>query len=438
MRLGIVGGIVAAVTAFAAPLEAQHDTITLARAVTLARGANPRLAAARAGVQAAGARIGPAGAWSDPQVQLGLMNRPISGMADPMTMNQVTVMQMVPVNGMLGARRRVARADSARVAAGSSGTALAVERDVRAHYWELYHVDQALEVMDNTVAVLRELASVATTMYAVGSVPQADVVRAQTALTRMRQEIEEMRLERVRAAAALNAAMGRAADAPIALSRQHPDTAHHAAMRPLSTTELPPLDSLMAWADSNSPELGAGHAMVSGARAGQTLARRMIWPELSLGLSYAQRSPVAGVGGDDMISAMVGFTVPLFARSRQLRMREEAGYMREQAEADLAAMRIELRAMVLGLREEAETARRLLERVAGTLIPQATAAYDAALAAYRVGRVDFMTVLDARMELLTYQHDVHRYEAMYGAAVAELDRLIGRPFAAPTPPAAER
>ena len=423
-------GAAAALAAFAAPLTAQNDTISLARAVALARQASPRVAAAAAGVRAAGARIAPAGALADPQLQLGLMNRPLSGMPDPMTMNQVTLMQMVPVNGMLGLRRRVARFDSARVAAGSDGTVLAVERDVRSRYWELYHVDQALGVMDRTLAVLRELASVAGAMYAVGSVPQSDVVRAQASLTRMQQEIEEMRLMRVRAAAELNAAMGRPADAGVALPPQHPDTAHHAAMRPLTTPVLTSLDTLAAFADSNSPELAGARAMLEAARTGQTLARRMIYPELSVGVSYGQRSGAGGLPGDDMVSAMVGVSVPVFARSRQYRMRDEALAMREQAEAELAAMRLELRAMILAAREEAETARRQLERVVGTLVPQATAAYDASLAAYRVGRVDFMTVLDAQMELLTYQHDLHRYEAMYGAAVAEVDRLIGRPFAA--------
>jgi outer membrane protein TolC len=137
-----------------------------------------------------------------------------------------------------------------------------------------------------------------------------------------------------------------------------------------------------------------------------------------------------------MGSVMVGVSVPVFARGRQFRMRDEALAMRDQAEAGVQAMRLELRARLLVAREEAETARRQLERVAGTLIPQAEAAYQAALAAYRVGRVDFMTALDAQMELLTYQHDLHRYEALYGAAVAEVDRLIGRPFAAGTTPAA--
>ena len=414
----------------AVPLPAQQpgagDTIGLAQAVALARRANPRLAAAAAVVRAAGARIGPSGAPADPQLTLGLMNRSLSGMSDPMTMNQVTLMQVVPVNGMPGLRRRIARLDSARAAANSEGRALEVERDVRARYWELYHVDQALAVMDRTLAVLRELAAVTGSMYSVGTVPQSDVVRAQTALTRMRQEIDEMRLMRTRTAAELNAAMGREADAAIALPLQDPSHAEHATLRPLATPALPPLERLASLADSGSPELGAARAMLQAALVNQTLARRMIYPDLSLAVSYGQRPGAF----DNMASVEAGVTVPVFARGRQLRMRDEAGAMRQGAEAELHAMRLELRAAILAARAQAETARLQLERVAGTLIPQAAAGYEAALAAYRVGRADFAAALDAQMELLTYQHDLHRYEAMYGAAVAEVDRLIGRPFAA--------
>ena len=40
----------------------------------------------------------------------------------------------------------------------------------------------------------------------------------------------------------------------------------------------------------------------------------------------------------------------------------------------------------------------------------------------------FTTLLDSQTALLTYEHDLHRFEAMYGTAVAELDRLTGRTF----------
>jgi outer membrane protein TolC len=106
--------------------------------------------------------------------------------------------------------------------------------------------------------------------------------------------------------------------------------------------------------------------------------------------------------------------------------------MRGVAEQGLEALRVEVRSELATARAEAETARRQVALYTGTLAPQAAATYEASLAAYRVGRVDFMTVLDARMALLTYESGVHRFEAMYGAAIADIDRLTGRAFVAPT------
>jgi outer membrane protein TolC len=154
----------------------------------------------------------------------------------------------------------------------------------------------------------------------------------------------------------------------------------------------------------------------------------MIYPDLGLGVSYGQRP-----GSNDMVSAMVSVTVPVFARSRQLRMRDEARAMRSVAEQGLEAMRVEVRSGLATARAEAETARRQVVLYTGTFAPQAAAAYEASLAAYRVGRVDFLMVLDARMAQLSYERDVHRFEAMYGAAIADIDRLTGRAYVAPMP-----
>ncbi len=423
--------VLAAVAVAAAPmldprqaLPSRADTLDLAGAVALARRENPRLAAAAARVEAAGARIRPAGALPDPTLQLGLMNYmlpSLSARRDPLSMNQVTLMQMLPVNGSLGLRRSVARADSAGVALGRDAAILDVERDVRARYWELYHVDRQLDVMERTVAVLRDLADISTTMYAVGGTAQSDVIRAQTALTRMRQDILEMELQRVAAAAALNAALGRPAETPVALSATHVE--HGGANIVLAEPEPAPLESLLARADSGSPAIAAARAMSRGAATNERLVRRMIVPDLSLGVAYGQR-----VGDNDMVSAMVGVSLPIYAASRQYRMRDEARAMRAASEADVRITRLEVRAMLTTAYAEAVTARRQVASYTGTLLPQAAASVTAALAAYRVGRVDFPSVLDAQMALLEVEHDLHRYEAMYGTAVADIDRLIGRPF----------
>lgn len=422
-----------ALSGVALPVAAQQpaDTLDLAQAIAIARAQNPRIAAASAGVRAAGARIGPAGALADPTVTLGAMNYMLPALSprgDPMTMNQLTVMQMLPINGTLRLRRSAARSDSAGTALRRDALALDVEHEVRTRYWELYHTDRALETMGTTLGALRDLVGIATAMYAVGSTSQADVVRAQLAVTRMQQDIADMALQRFTAAAALNGLLGRDPEARIALRPGVAHEMHGGEVMALEMPPLPPTDSLVAWADTGNRELAALRTGVSAARANEEAARRMLIPDLTVGLSYGQRT-----GSNDVVSAMFGISVPVFARSRQLRMRDESRAMREMAEDEVAAMRLSVRTELVTARAGAETARHQVAIYTGTLVPQAEAAYEASLAAYRVGRVDFMAVLDAQMALLMYEHDAHRFESMYGTAIADIDRLTGRLYVAPTP-----
>ena len=422
--------LLAAVPAASPALAQQRpDTLDLATAIGTARAGNPRIAAASAGVRAAGARIAPAGTLADPTVTLGAMNYMLPGLSprgDPMTMNQVTVMQMLPVNGTLRLRRSAARSDSAGTALRRDALALDVEHEVRTRYWELYHTDRALETMATTLGALRDLVGIAAAMYAVGSTSQADVLRAQLAVTRMQQEIADMELQRVTAGAALNSLLGRDPEARIVLRAGTAHEMHAGEVLALEMPPLPPLDSLARWADSGNLELAALRTGVAAARANEDAARRMLVPDLTVGLSYGQRT-----GSNDLLSAMVGVSVPLFARSRQRSQREETRAMRTMAEDEVAALRLAIRTELVTARATAETARRQVALYSGTLVPQATAAYEASLAAYRVGRADFMAVLDARMALLMYEHDAHRFESMYGTAIADIDRLTGRLYVAP-------
>src|SRR5690606_1217930 len=178
---------------------------------------NPRLAAADALVRAAEARVAPARRPPDPRLQLGLMNRtlPGFGLADPLGMTEVQVMQMVPFPGKLRLAGEVASEQAA--AQGARATDLAWDIRARAAmtYYELYEMDQSLAVARETLRLLRDLGETARTMYAVGEGRQADVLRAQVEIARMEEEITRMEVERVSAAAMLDALLARAGDAPI-------------------------------------------------------------------------------------------------------------------------------------------------------------------------------------------------------------------------------
>ena len=132
------------------------------------------------------------------------------------------------------------------------------------------------------------------------------------------------------------------------------------------------------------------------------------------------------MGTERMGSLMIGASLPIFARSRQYQMREEARAMRQMAVAELAMLRAETRAQIADAYASLIRARSLTSLYVTTVLPQAQAAVTSALAAYRVGGVDFMTLLDNQMSVNEYRQELFALQAEQGKAWAELEMLLGR------------
>ena len=390
------------------------DTLRLVTAVRLALDSNPMLRAVRAGAMAAGERVGPAGALPDPRLELALMNREAGDFGstmDPMTMNQLQLTQMLPWPGKLGGARRAAEHGAAAAAADAAEQERMLAARVRMAYLETAYADRAVEVMDRTRGLLRDLLEVSTAMYAVGDAAQQDVLRAQVEVARMSEEITRMGQMRVAAAARLNALLGREAPSPIP-GLELPDW---------PAGDLAPLDSLVAWALAGRPALVARTERVAAAEASFGAARRELYPDFELGVAY-QRRPLY----PDMVSLMVGVNVPLFAGARQLPLRREAAAMRDMAGAELADLRSETVAQIVELRARAVRDRNLGQLYRGSILPQAHAAVGAALAGYRVGRIPFMQVVDNQMTVNRYETEAYRLLADYHQTAGELEALVGR------------
>jgi len=168
----------------------------------------------------------------------------------------------------------------------------------------------------------------------------------------------------------------------------------------------------------------AGEADLLAANTAERLARREIWPDLQVGVQYGQQR--GAMGTERMGSLMLGASLPVFARSRQLQMRVEAGAMRAMARADLAAMRADTRARVAELYADFVRGRNLRALYRTTVLPQAEAAVTSSLASYRVGAVNLMTLLENQMTVNRYRQELFALEAEQGKAIAELEMLIGR------------
>ncbi|HEU4995578.1 MAG TPA: TolC family protein [Gemmatimonadaceae bacterium] len=390
-----------------------HGTLELRDAYRTAEQRNPRLVAARALADAARARTASARKPPDPQLQLGVMNYalPEWRAMDAVGMTQLQAMQMLPLAGKLGAAGRVADLS----AFAEADRAQDVRWDVRARvakaFYDVYAADRSLAIDRETLRLLQDVRHIAEAMYRVGDGRQADVLRADVEIARMVQDTIRMTAMRSATAARLAGLLNGGGMEQSPILPEFPDT-------------TPALDTLNGIAFANRPMLHAGENELNAAAARVALARKDIWPDLTVGVQLGQRNGMAGA--ERMASVMVGATIPVFARSRQFRMRDEAAAMQQMARAELDAMRAETMAAVVEAHADLVRARTLAGLYQTTLLPQAEAATESALASYRVGRVDFMTVLDNRMGVNRYRKELVALEAEEGKAWAELEMLMGR------------
>lgn len=392
----------------------------LYRAVDIA---SPVVRMATAAGLAASARVPGASRLPDPRVELQLMNRnlPGLGLSDPLGMNQIQLSQMFPVAGQLGLSGQAARAASDAVRARRGETIWEQRAQVAMAFYDLYQAEERLVVGRETLGLLEDLAASLLPMYAVGEARQADVLRAQLEIGRMTAELEEMAAMRRAMAARLNALLDRPAGTPVG----RPELAAF-------PNTLPGLDSLVQLALAGRPMIQAGQFSLTEAELLARRARKEIWPDVEIAVAYGQR-PMPDGGTDRMVSLMVGASVPIWAGSRQFRMRDEAGAMRQMAEADLAAMKAATRGRIAERLSDLERSRTLLRLYRDAVLPQARATAASARSAYQVGEVDFMTLLDAIMTVNAYREEVLRLAALEGQALADLEMLIGQPLVAGIP-----
>ncbi|MDD2582898.1 MAG: TolC family protein, partial [Desulfuromonadaceae bacterium] len=69
--------------------------------------------------------------------------------------------------------------------------------------------------------------------------------------------------------------------------------------------------------------------------------------------------------------------------------------------------------------------RKLVELYKGGIIPQAEQSLESAVISYRVNKVDFLTLLDGRVNLFNYEKELYESQAEYMIKLAQLEATVG-------------
>jgi outer membrane protein TolC len=403
----------------APPLAAQDNGVALRLAEVLAAVdiRNPGLDAMRISAEAVSLREPAASALPDPLLQFGIMNFGLPEFNTDMAMSMapsVQLTQTFPWPGKLSRQEDVALFDRDMALARADEASWLLRTRTASVFYDLYSLDRRIEVTAETLELLRGFRQVALAMYGTGTGRQTDVLRADVEIARTTGEIRRMEGMRSARAVTLNGILDRPSETPVG-----------AVVLDALPRSLPTHDTLTAWALEGRPLLLEATLAVQRAASATARADREIWPDLRVGLAYGQRD--RGLGMERMGSAMVGFTLPVFAGSRQHALKDAAAAEGRAAEARLSSARAEVGSLIGRLLAELDAARTLVDLYRDEVVPQARTNVESAFSSYRVGAVDFMTLVDAQTTANRYEAELYQLIAGYGATVAALESAIGQP-----------
>jgi len=190
-------------------------------------------------------------------------------------------------------------------------------------------------------------------------------------------------------------------------------------LRPVPSPAKLDYAALEQIAREKNPQLFAADARMRAAEKNRDLAYRNRYPDFTVGVS-----PIQTGNSVNEWELMFELNIPLQQQSRRSQERE-ADKMIEVARARKAATANQLLAD-LSVQLAALDATRRVEMLAQTnLLPQAELTFQAALAGYESGKVDFATLLDAQRQIRNAKQDIIKARAEQQVRLAEVERLVG-------------
>ncbi len=370
---------------------------------------SPALAAARASVAARREMESPAGALPDPMIETSLQNvsfRPTLG-KDENSMLGFEVRQGLLYPGKRAASRAVSAAETEGAAADLAALERQVAAEIATLYARIYALDRERESLAAATELVDLLEETAHSRYAAGEGDQEGILKIQVAAQRIAGDQGDLLLARQAAVAELNRWLDRPGGGSFGGVESLP--------------EVPPIGADAEFlAVAGSAEVASAAARVRLAERRVEQARLDLKPNFSAGAGFASRG-----GLDPALIARFGVELPFWRRSKQLPLLRAAEQELLGARFELADAEAMARAEAARLRAAWTNALAQATRYREGILPQTSAALDAARVSYLNGRGDFSTVIEDFRLWLEARVALARREADRFVARAGFDRLAG-------------
>jgi outer membrane protein TolC len=383
---------------------------------------NPEILAAKKRWEVFKEKVPQTFALEDPMLGLGIVNLPtnFNFRDEDMTMKEISISQKLPFPGKRPLMREMAEKETEAVFNEIQGKAHQIIKDVKATYYDLSHTYRTTEVTQRNKNILENFVKIAETRYAVGEGIQQDVLKAHVEVSKMVDELIMLEQKRRALEAKLNALLNRPQETQVGIPEE------------VIFKKFPfTIEELQKMALEMNPTLKVMKKMIESKEKAYALAKREYYPDFNFRFAYGQRDNSAGpevMKRRDLLTGMMEINIPIFYRSKQDRKVAETKADIQVMEAQYQAMKNEILFMITDMGLMIQRGERQLELYKTGIIPQASFQINSAMSTYRVGKADFMTLLDSQMTLYKYELEYHQAMTEYGKNVASLEAATGKHF----------
>ncbi len=373
---------------------------------------NPAVLAARRAVDARRARVTPARTLPDPSVSFESMGKllpPTLMEGDSSSARVLTFSQEIPFPGKLNLQGQIAAAEADAEMWKYEGVRREAVAELKMAYYDYFLARKLTGVVEKSKQLLAQFADVSEARYKVGEGAQQDVIKAQVEVSRLLDRLATLRRDQDAALVRINTLLLRAPDTPVG---DIPDLPKPPA--------IPNLDELYHKAAGNNPLAQMGRKEIESGELGVSLAKKSFYPDFEVGFSYFNR-----IDQPQMFGVMLKAKIPLYFWRRQRPELESAasGLIARKHEYDDTLASLYFRLKEPYLRTVTDSG--LLELYSGAIIPQANLALESSISSYRVGKVDFLSLLSNQQTLLEYQMKYNEVLVDCYKALAAIEALTG-------------
>jgi cobalt-zinc-cadmium efflux system outer membrane protein len=370
---------------------------------------HPSIGAAAEAVRARrGSRL-TARSWANPTLNYQVEHEPVAGAASTTLMERkVTAFAMLPLEPIYQLPPRAARASADL--RGSEANLRETRRQVLlasvAAFYRVASSHVAVDAGEEVRAWLDSLVSYTRTRVKEGVAAEADLIRLEVEQGRVETDLAMARVELMRARGELGVLVG--IDSVDVIPP--PDSAARA-------TALPSLDTLLAVARRNRPDIVAADAAVDATKAGVAVERSAIVRDIGV------MAGVMEMAGERSLMAGVSMPFPLFDQNRGEIQRASAERRAAVLERSLVGRQVN--ADVASAHASVRELSAVVSRLGTGFVRRAEEGRRIAEGAYREGATPLIQVLDAARAFADARMLYYRALFAWRQSIVELNAAIG-------------